>query len=379
MNINLSKLQYTQVVFDSELQLEAVRGLVKRILPDHYNSFELKISDTVTEDHFIISDIDDRIRLEAKNAIGIASALNWYLKYYCHCHISWNGNQLNIPSSLPKIGETILKKASFDLRYYLNYCTFSYSMVWWDWERWEKEIDWMALNGINITLALVGQEAVWQNTLRRMGVDEKNIFKFLPGPAFLAWGWLGNFDGWGGPTTQNWIDDQKELQFKILTRLREFGITPILQAFIGRVPECMIEKFPEAKIYKLPGWYGYEGVFFLDPSDPLFKIINRFFIEEQTKLYGNDHFFAGDVFHEIESPLTGDDYLTSIYKGIQEGMLSCDNKAKWVLQSWTIRDENIDVLDENHVIILDLYCDSEPKWKNTNAFHGHPWVWCIYK
>ena len=26
-------------------------------------------------------------------------------------------------------------------RYDLNYCTFSYSMAFWDWERWEKEID----------------------------------------------------------------------------------------------------------------------------------------------------------------------------------------------------------------------------------------------
>ena len=30
-------------------------------------------------------------------------------------------------------------------RYYLNYCTHSYSMAFWDWERWQKEIDWMAL------------------------------------------------------------------------------------------------------------------------------------------------------------------------------------------------------------------------------------------
>ena len=377
MNNNETILRKENLVIDTEAQQNSAEQLVKRILPDHYKFFDLKISNDVSEDYFIIKDAGEKISLEANNPVSIASALNWYLKYYCNCHISWNGNQLNLPGTLPKVGKTISHKAAFDLRYYLNYCTFSYSMVWWDWERWEKEIDWMALNGINITLALIGQEAVWQNALRRLGVKEENIFKFLPGPAFLAWGWLGNFDGWGGPTTQNWINDQKELQFKILARLRELNITPILQAFIGRVPECLKKKFPEAKIDQLPGWYGYEGVYFLDPSDPLFKKLNKIFIEEQTKLYGNDHYFAGDVFHEIESPLTGGDYLSSIYKGIQEGLLYADNKAKWVLQSWTIRDENIDALDENHVIILDLYCDSEPKWKKTNAFHGHPWVWCI--
>ncbi len=27
-----------------------------------------------------------------------------------------------------------------------------YSFVWWDWKDWEKHIDWMALNGINLPL-----------------------------------------------------------------------------------------------------------------------------------------------------------------------------------------------------------------------------------
>lgn len=41
-------------------------------------------------------------------------------------------------------------------------CTQSYSFLWWDWARWEQEIDWMALNGINLALAWSGQEAIWQ-------------------------------------------------------------------------------------------------------------------------------------------------------------------------------------------------------------------------
>ena len=30
------------------------------------------------------------------------------------------------------------------------------SYAWWDWERWEREVDWMALNGINLPLAFTG-------------------------------------------------------------------------------------------------------------------------------------------------------------------------------------------------------------------------------
>ena len=46
-------------------------------------------------------------------------------------------------------------------RHYLNVCTVSYSMVWWNYTRWQKEIDWMAMSGINFALAFNGQEAIW--------------------------------------------------------------------------------------------------------------------------------------------------------------------------------------------------------------------------
>jgi hypothetical protein len=35
-------------------------------------------------------------------------------------------------------------------------------MVWWDFKRWEREIDWMALRGINFPLAFNGQELIWR-------------------------------------------------------------------------------------------------------------------------------------------------------------------------------------------------------------------------
>lgn len=43
---------------------------------------------------------------------------------------------------------------------------FPDSYVWWGWERWEREIDWMALQGINLPLAFTGQEAIWQKVFK---------------------------------------------------------------------------------------------------------------------------------------------------------------------------------------------------------------------
>lgn len=44
--------------------------------------------------------------------------------------------------------------------------SFADSYVWWDWDRWEKEVDWMALQGVNLPLAFTGQETIWQKVFK---------------------------------------------------------------------------------------------------------------------------------------------------------------------------------------------------------------------
>jgi hypothetical protein len=37
---------------------------------------------------------------------------------------------------------------------------------------------------------------------------------------------MGNLHGWGGPLSQNWLDQQLTLQKKILSRMIELGMVP---------------------------------------------------------------------------------------------------------------------------------------------------------
>lgn len=104
----------------------------------------------------------------------------------------------------------------------MNVCTVSYSAAWWNWSRWEREIDWMALNGINLPLAFTGQEYVWRALFTEFGLTEDDMKSWFTGPAFLAWFRMGNVQGWGGPLVDDWILAQKELQLIILERMRDF-------------------------------------------------------------------------------------------------------------------------------------------------------------
>uniref|UniRef100_UPI004038A1CF alpha-N-acetylglucosaminidase TIM-barrel domain-containing protein n=2 Tax=Prevotellaceae TaxID=171552 RepID=UPI004038A1CF len=152
------------------------------------------------------------IIIRGNSWVNIAVGVNWYLKHYAGIHISWNNMTAKIPAVLPRVEKKERHETDLKLRYDFNYCTFSYSMAFWDWNRWQKEIDWMALHGINMPLAIVGEECVWRNMLLKLGYTEEEVGKFIAGPAFLAWWEMNNLEGWGGPLPLNWYKQQEVLQ-----------------------------------------------------------------------------------------------------------------------------------------------------------------------
>jgi len=366
----------------------AAAALATRVLGERAAGFTFEtIAPENGKDVFELEAAKGRVTVRGTTPVAMACGLNWYLKYACNATISWCGNQLNLPQPLPDTPKT-RRAATCDWRYYFNYCAFSYTMAWWDWERWEREIDWMALNGINMPLAVTGQEAVWQNVLRALGLDDAAINAFFVGPAYLPFGWMGCMDEWGGPLTQSWIDRHFELERSILARERELGMKPVLQGFTGHVPPAIEQAFPAAKLHKVSDWCGFPGTRFLDPGDPLFARIGKAFVEEQTRLYGTDHLYAADTFIEMSPPSEDPAFLDAMGKAIHGAMAAADPKAVWVMQGWIFfnnptfwkapqTEAFLKAAPEGGMLLLDLFCDSSPVWNKTNAFHGRPWVWCI--
>lgn len=96
----------------------------------------------------------------------------------------------------------------------------------------------MALNSFNLVLAFNGQEAIWKRVYKKLNLTDEEIDEHMTGPAFLSWGRMGNIRGWGGPLPQSWHDHTLILQKKILGRMRELGMIPVLPAFAGLVPRA---------------------------------------------------------------------------------------------------------------------------------------------
>ena len=279
-----------------------------------------------------------KLIIRGNNKLSLAVGLNHYLKYYCHSSVSWYAHDpIKLPSKIPIVPKKLRKEAKVQNRFFLNYCTFGYTMTWWQWKDWERFIDWMALNGINMPLSITGQEAIWYEVWKQFGLNDEQIRSYFTGPAHLPWHRMSNLDHWGGPLPQSWLDHQLELQKKIVKREREFGMTPVLPAFAGHVPAALKKVYPDAKISKLGFWGGFEDKYrssFLDPLDPLFLKIQEAFLEKQTEHFGTDHIYGADPFNEVEPPSWEPEYLATVSKTIYNSLGKFDPEARWLQMSW---------------------------------------------
>ena len=211
----------------AQFNANASLALINRVIPGGTTGFvleELPVNER--SDVFEIESRNNKIVLRGNNGVAVASAFYYYLTHYCHAQVTWNGTNINIPKPMPRVSKKIHRISPYPYRYYLNYCTFNYSMSWWDWKRWEKEIDWMALHGINMPLAITAEEYTWYTVYKEMGFSDKELQTFFSGPAYFSWFWMGNLDGWGGPLPVSWMKSHMILQQKILQRERELGMNP---------------------------------------------------------------------------------------------------------------------------------------------------------
>ncbi|KAK9683017.1 hypothetical protein RND81_10G113000 [Saponaria officinalis] len=396
---------------DSQRSETAVAGVLHRLLPSHSSSFLFKIIPKNVcggQSCFWIQNYNKstsktpQILVKGTTAVEIASGLHWYLKYYCGAHISWEKTGGVQIGSIPKPGflplvkdEGLVVKRPVPWNYYQNVVTSSYSYVWWDWKRWEKEIDWMALQGINLPLAFTGQEAIWQKVFMDFGVSKKDLDDFFGGPAFLAWARMGNLHGWGGPLSQNWLDQQLALQKQILNRMLELGMTPVLPSFSGNVPAALRKVYPSANITRLGNWNTVSGdprwccTFLLDPSDPLFVKLGEAFIKKQIEEYGDvTDIYNCDTFNENSPPTDDPTYISSLGAAVYEAMTEGDKDAVWLMQGWLFYSDSkfwkppqmealLHSVPYGKMIVLDLFADVKPVWKTSSQFYGTPYVWCM--
>lgn len=359
-----------------------IQGLLERIDKGASRKFVIEQVKSPT-DFFELDQKGDKVVIRGNNYVSIATGVNWYLKYYAGIQLSWNGMTAQLSAVLPAVPQKERHETDLKYRYDFNYCTYSYTMAFWDWDRWEKEIDWMALHGINLPLAVVGADVVWYNVLTKLGYTKDEINEFIAGPAFQGWWLMNNLEGWGGPNPDSWYKQRETLQKQILKRMREYGIRPVLPGYSGMVPHNAKERL--GLNVSDPGlWCGYRRPAFLQPTDPRFNEIADLYYKEMSRLYGKADFYSMDPFHEGGN-VAGVD-LNAAGQAIWGAMKKANPKAVWVAQAWQAnpRQKMIENLPAGDLIVLDLFAESRPQWGDPEStwyrkegFGKHDWLYCM--
>jgi alpha-N-acetylglucosaminidase len=372
-------------------QVEAASQVIQRVLPAYAERFALELIEPDDRgDVFEVEPANGKIVIRGSSGVAICSGFNYYLKHHCHAFYHFRtGKNLDITGVLPGDFEKIRKISPHPYRYMFNYCTFSYSMAFWDWEQWEKMIDWMALNGINMPLAPMGQELIWQRVYKKYGLSAEDLKDFFVGPAYNAFGRMGCIDGYGGPLPQSWMVRENLLQKKILQRQRQLGMTPVLQGFTGHIPPAFARKNPQLNVSQLK-WLDFPETFLLDWEEPVFTAIARDFIAETIREYGSDHLYAIDQFIEM-TPASGDtSYLKSMSETIISGITQADPAGTWVLQTWPFNYQRefwtparvrayFEGVPDNRMIALELQGESwdGTGWHVHDGWYGKRWIWSV--
>jgi alpha-N-acetylglucosaminidase len=371
---------------------ETVRNVLQRVIGEKSEAIQIEfLSDKTLPDTYEYSCIDGKLKVKGSSVTAITHGVYDYLKVHGMGMLDWSGPIFNIPERWP---DCPMKQVitPYKIRHAYNAVTSGYTTPYWTWERWEKELDWQAIHGFNMMMAPVATEAIATRVWKKLGLTKEEIDSFYVGPAHLPFIRMGCISGIGGNLPDEWLKNQIALQHKILKRMRELEIEPVVQSFAGFVPKGISRVFPEIILHPTfwnPGFSPEKRPYFIMPDSKFFGMISKMYIEEWQKEFGDARYYLVDSFNEQKLPETGKP-VTELLAGYGEDTFNAikagDNDAIWVIQGWMFayqreiwNPETVKALfsrvPDNEVLILDYANDYNNNWQPMNAFNGKQWVY----
>lgn len=375
-----------------EQDLKSAYDVIERVVGKSFrNKINIDYSKAINKNSYSYEVNNGKLNIKASNTTSATRAVYDYLRNNHFGMLDWAGNNFKIPKKLPD-SKIKFGSSPFKIRQAYNVVTFGYTTPYWTWERWEQELDWQAMHGFNMLMAPVASEAIFTRVWKKLGLTQSEIDDFYVGPSLLPWQRMGNIQSVGGTLPQEWHTDQITLQHKILNRMHQLGMQPIVPSFAGFVPKAIKRIYPNLQLHKTlwnSGFPESQRPVMLMPGDKLFSLITKLYIEEWNKEFGNATYYLVDSFNELELPETDKpktELLAEYGKFTYDAIKAAQPNAIWVIQGWMFGyqrqqwpPENVKALfsqvPNNKVLILDYANDYANSWEPVNGFNGKQWVY----
>ena len=154
----------------AQQKLEVVRNIIRRF--SHRDDINLRLIPRKQGqlETFNQQVSNGKLTISANSPIALCHGYYDWIRQNEYGIMSWTGNRCNIPTKIDG-SKTRSVTSPFQYHYYFNAVTFGYTMPYWDWNRWEQEIDWMAFHGIDMPLALTANEAILARVFKKIGLS----------------------------------------------------------------------------------------------------------------------------------------------------------------------------------------------------------------
>jgi alpha-N-acetylglucosaminidase len=372
---SFQSISATQAAASPGFDVRPEQDVLARLLRDRASQFELgTIAANDGRERFRISTANGHIKVDGSTPSALLFGVNWYLKYIAGVQISPNGNRLGPARTLPLPTAIIDKETPYAYRYALNQNIDGYTAPYWNWARWEHEIDVLALSGINAMIVERGMDTVLYRTFRAVGYSDGEIRGWITQPAHQNWQLMGNLCCFDGPISSALLRKRVTSAQRIVARLRELGITPVLPGFYGIVPADFRMRFPDAHVIPQGEWAGFTRPGWLDPRDPMFAKLAAAFYRYQRELFGDSSIYDMEVFQE--GGTSGDVPVPEAARDVQNALSAAHPDASWMMLAWqgNPRQDLLGGVDRRHLLIIDIDHDRVPRDDRQKDFRGAPFL-----